>query len=88
MDKTNIIENTKSTVVMELRFWSPLHYKDRKNQYKKKKAHYNYYDGIIRIKDEGGVEYKEHFHSAGEMLNKIEEIYKKYVNIELKNNDS
>lgn len=76
------IPKGESTIVFQLRFWNPAHYKGRKLEgYKSNKSRYNYYDGVIRLQALGK---QDHFHSAGSMLKKIEEFYKEYVNLKIK----
>jgi len=77
-----IIRKGESTINFELLFWSPVQYPDRKEMYKRKKF-FNYYDGQITLKDKGKVIEQQHFHSAGQMLKILEELYRRYVDTKL-----
>ena len=81
--KVNIPKGT-STINFQLKLWNPAHpeFKNLLSLYKGNKNQYNYYFGIMKL-PQLGIN-NEHIHSAGEMLKKIEELYRTYVDSKIK----
>ncbi len=60
-----MVKEDKSTIVFQVRFWNPKHYTDIDTKNKDRR---NIYNGVIV---RSGMK-NEHFHSAGELLKKLE----------------
>ena len=66
------MNKSKATIVFEVRIWNPNHY----DEATKRKDKTNVYNGMLRVKNYTGT---IPFHSAGDLLTKIESNYFKIV---------